>query len=556
MKDHELSVNEDTANPERRLNKHLLSQGTENLRNFFTTMDTLRAEIKAWSKDVDPSISRQLIALNRKIDSFEASVTLFGQVKAGKTSLTNVLSGNVALLPSDINPWTSVVTSVHMNARNANTKIRAAFKFFEDSEWDTMIKGGGRLGELADRAGADEDLERLRTQIEEMRETARQRLSGKFEALLGKTHRYGYVDAELMERYVCLGDPEEILDNPESQQGRFSDLVKSADIWLDVPQLGGSLLVRDTPGVNDTFLVREQITIQALRQSKVCVVVLSAHEALNTTDLALLRLISNYEKRQIVIFVNRIDELLRPSEQVPEIQKSIRMTLKSYQSLKDVSVLFGSALWAEMALTGDYSGLDEEATAAIDDWSENCGVEHEPDRDSFVWKLSGIPALMQTVNDCIIETDGYRHLKEIEVTLKNIAGEIAAKEALSRNAKVAEKMVGIDVPALRKVLADITKSATEALEVELAQFRDRRLLPALGEVKFNHVERARSAILEHLRQKPSDEAWEFDAKSLRTDLRSKYDKFAGDAHKNVQAIYLAAADALKVPLTWPHSGPA
>ncbi len=102
MKDHELSVNEDTANPERRLNKHLLSQGTENLQNFFTTMDTLRAEIKAWSTDVDPSISRQLIALNRKIDSFEASVTLFGQVKAGKTSLTNVLSGNVALLPSDI----------------------------------------------------------------------------------------------------------------------------------------------------------------------------------------------------------------------------------------------------------------------------------------------------------------------------------------------------------------------------------------------------------------------------------------------------------------------
>ncbi len=80
MKDHELSVNEDTANPERRLNKHLLSQGTENLRNFFATMDTLRAEINAWSKDVDPTISRQLIALNRKIDSFEASVTLFGQV--------------------------------------------------------------------------------------------------------------------------------------------------------------------------------------------------------------------------------------------------------------------------------------------------------------------------------------------------------------------------------------------------------------------------------------------------------------------------------------------
>jgi hypothetical protein len=318
------------------------------------------------------------------------------------------------------------------------------------------VRGGGRLGELAGRAGADEDLDKLRRQIEEMRETARQRLSSNFEALLGKTHKFGYVDRELIERYVCLGDPDEAELNPKSQQGRFSDITKSAEIWLDVPQISGSLLLRDTPGVNDTFMVREQITIRALRGSKVCVVVLSAHEALNTTDLGLVRLISNYENRQVILYLNRIDELARPGEQVPEILASIRNTLESVKAAKDACVLFGSARWAEMALTGDYSGLDEDAAAALDDWSRNGGIAPEDDGNSFVWKLSGIPGLMRAINERIVEGSGERHVEAIRSALHNLTSEIAAKEAIAASSKSVERLAKVDVSALRADLEQLS----------------------------------------------------------------------------------------------------
>ncbi|MDX8354918.1 dynamin family protein [Cognatiyoonia sp. IB215182] len=531
----------DTTAADQTLNQTLLCQGSEKLGQFFEKLDTLRNDIEAQGKAVDPTMSRQFTNLARKIDKFEASVTLVGQVKAGKTALTNVLSGNVALLPSDVNPWTSVVTSVHLNARAASSRTRAAFKFFDDSEWDAMVKGGGRLGELARRAGSEDDLEKLRQQVAEMRQTARERLGGKFEALLGKTHKYGYVDAELMERYVCLGDPDELEENPTSQQGRFSDLTKSADIWLDIPEFKGALMIRDTPGVNDTFMVREQITIRALRGSKICVVVLSANEALNTTDLALVRLISNYDDRQVILFVNRIDELPHPGTQVPEILGSIRTTLRSYPSLKDVTVVFGSARWAEMALTSDYSGMDEEAVAALADWSKNSGFARERNRDSFVWKLSGIPTLMEAVSDCIVDQYGQRHLEKVEAALQNLTADLETKDALAEMAQTAQPMVNLDVPKLRRDVGDMRKEISAELDALMTDLRDREFLPVLDQIKQAHVEEARQELLAAFVDKSAQEEWVYDAAPLRGRLRRAYEEFGESISRKVAAQYEDAA---------------
>ena len=528
---------------ERQLNRHLLVQGSEVIQPFFQTLDSLRDAVTEQSASADPAMSKKLSTLAKKIDSFEASVTLVGQVKAGKTAMVNVLSGNVGLLPSDVNPWTSVVTSLHLNARNANPKTRSQFRFFDGSEWDKMVRGGGRIGELAGRAGADEDLEKLRAQIETMRETARRRLSVSFEALLGKTHKYGYINRELIERYVCLGDPDELELNPKSQQGRFSDITKSADVWLDVPELGGSYLLRDTPGVNDTFLVREQITIQALRGSKVCVVVLSAHEALNTTDLALVRLISNYESRQVILFVNRIDELAYPSEQVAEIRESIADTLKSFSRLKGASIVFGSARWAEMALTGDCSGLDDDAEAALDDWARNSGIATDSDQMSHLWKLSGMPELMRTINERIVERSGARHLEAVRGALSNITSAMAARQALSTGRDIAGRLARLDPADLQKDLDSLSTRARQKLEETLVRLES-ELSPALDQVQDDYVTRATEALSEHLRQGNGDDGWTFNSSGLRLVLRTTYDRFSARARAQVESVFYGAASDL------------
>jgi hypothetical protein len=131
---------------------------------------------------------------------------MIGQVKAGKTSLVNAMVGRPGLLPADINPWTSVITSLHVSPRIRESAQHAKFSFFSEEEWSNLLNRGGRVGELARRAGADKELETVRAQLEEMREKSRQRLGKSFELLLGQQHDYGYVDPELVERYVCLGD--------------------------------------------------------------------------------------------------------------------------------------------------------------------------------------------------------------------------------------------------------------------------------------------------------------------------------------------------------------
>ncbi len=189
------------------------------------------------------------------------------------------------------------------------------------------------------RAGADEELEKVRQQIAEMREKTKAAPGTQVRTAAGQKHSYAELSDELVQRYVCMGDDFEDLDE-DDQQGRFADITKSADLYLTAPSIPMPLCLRDTPGVNDTFMMREQITINALRDSRICVVVLSAHQALSSMDMGLIRLISNVKSREVVIFVNRIDELSDPGAQVPEIRDSILQTLADNNGPENPSYLW------------------------------------------------------------------------------------------------------------------------------------------------------------------------------------------------------------------------
>ncbi|MEM9787086.1 MAG: dynamin family protein, partial [Pseudomonadota bacterium] len=306
---------------------------------------TLADVVKLGGQDTEKKAARVI----KQLRSFEPSVTMIGQIKSGKTSLVNAMIGRPELLPADVNPWTSVVTSLHLNAPLPADAPTATFQFFSQGEWDHLVENGGRIGELSARAGADEELEKVRQQIAEMREKTKTRLGRKFELLLGQKHNYAELTDDLVQRYVCMGDDFEDMEE-EDQQGQFADITKSADLYLKAQAIPMPLCLRDTPGVNDTFMMREQITINALRDSRICVVVLSAHQALSSMDMGLIRLISNVKAREVIIFVNRIDELSNPAEQVPEIRDSILQTLADHNGPENPQLIFGSAYWANIAL--------------------------------------------------------------------------------------------------------------------------------------------------------------------------------------------------------------
>ena len=501
---------------------------------------TLQDVVRLGGADAEKKSSK----LIKQLRSFEPSITMIGQIKAGKTSLVNAMVGRPELLPADVNPWTSVVTSLHLNAEIPDDAPTASFQFFSKDEWDHLVENGGRIGELSARAGADEELEKVRRQIAEMREKTKARLGRKFELLLGQKHNYAELNDGLMQRYVCMGDDFEDLDD-EDQQGRFAVITKSADLYLDTNALPMPICIRDTPGVNDTFMMREQITINALRDSRICVVVLSAHQALSSMDMGLIRLISNVKAREVIIFVNRIDELADPANQVPEIRDSIMQTLADNNGPENPEVIFGSAYWANVALSPELDEIVSDSAEALYNWAESALSAEAANMGTheLVWHLSGMPQLYAALSERIAEGPGAEILAASRKKALNLVSGVRASDEMVTMRLEGDEVTVMSPEALSthldKLEAEHLTLLNEKLDIVFQQFASR-----VDQSHKRFLDRALESLLQHLEAKGEEEIWQYSPDGLRMLLRTSYQVMRRNVGATCQDVYGAAAVAI------------
>lgn len=525
-------------------NAHLLGRGFEGLEPYLQKSRALRQALVALGKMGDKSTNRTARRLHHQLKHAEPSITMIGQVKAGKTSLVNAMVGFPDLLPADVNPWTSVVTSLHLNPHVAQEDNRASFRFFDLEEWSRLLDRGGRIGELASRAGAEEELEKVREQVIEMREKSRERLGDKFELLLGQQHDYGYFDNELIERYVCLGDDFEDDFETSQAQGRFADITKSAEIFMHRPEMPMPLCIRDTPGVNDTFMIREQITIRAIRESRICVVVLAAHQALSSVDMALIRLIANVKSREVIIAVNRCDELSDPINQIPQIRDSIRKTLIEHDGPKEAQIIFSSAYCATAALTGNMDAVDEDTLRAMTAWAVEDGRVTDPEAltpEELLWDISGLPSIYSALSERISDGAGQDMLDRIAKSAMNLANGLnAAHQVVSRresDAGLPPLEKGQLEGELKRIEDESIAAMNSAFEETIEEFHNR-----LGRSHRSFLERATGSLLKHLEENGESEVWEYDPSGLRILLRTAYQVFGRKAQKTTKDLLIQTAE--------------
>ncbi len=530
------------ATPVPAVERRLLDRGLNRFHAFEATTRSLRSALETLRTLADPATAKRVDRLLRQLDTQEPSVTMIGQIKSGKTSLVNALVGYPDLLPADVNPWTSVVTSLHLNPETPAFENKASFQFFDEDEWDRLISGGGRIGELASRAGADDELQKIQRQVAEMREKSRARLGRKFEIMLGQKRDYGYFDKDLIQRYVCLGD----VDAPEGdQQGRFADITRSADLDLQRPGLPFKLCIRDTPGVNDTFMMREQITIKSIRDSRICVVVLSAHQALSSTDLALIRLISNVKSRDVIIFVNRIDELQDPTVQIPTIEKSIRNTLAQHQGPSDPQIIFGSAMWASKALKNELAELPTQSANALLNWAKASPLAEEAceDAEALAWDLSGLPQLLDCIGERVENGIGDVTVQRIAESALNLANGLIAADQIGRAPADLSEQPNFSVEAAQSEVSRIADQARRELAAEfdtiLAGFTAR-----IDRAQTSFLERATSALLVHLDKYGEDSPWTYDPAGLRVLLSSSHKVLAAKSNSAFQSAAETSATSI------------
>jgi ElaB/YqjD/DUF883 family membrane-anchored ribosome-binding protein len=519
-----------------------LSAGLEELEAFAKRISDLDETLEELAEMTGENATRSVERLRRTLAEFEPSVTLLGQVKSGKTSLVNAMAGWSDLLPSDVNPWTSVVTSLHLSPGKERAEIGARFRFMTEEEWDRLLTKGGRIGELAGRAGAESELEKIREQVETMREKSRERLGKKFELLLGQEHEYGFFDKNLVERYICLGD-DFVMEGDEGgseDQGRFADITRSADLYLNSPTVPVALCLRDTPGVNDTFMMREQVTIQAIRESRLCVVVLSAHQALTAVDMGLIRLISNLKSRDVIVFVNRIDELSNPRTQIPEIEKSIRQTLSDQNGPTEAEIIFGSAYWANKVLSGGLENMSELSSAALLDYAESAlaGVDVGPSPSDMVWELSGLPDLFRAMSDRIVADAGEAMLTKVANSAVTVASsqKVAQTIMIAGRGEASEVGTGMTMYDARARFDELAQAHREKLGRELdrliADYQQRA-----DRAHANFVERATHSLISHLERWGEDDVWEYSPTGLRMLLRSAYNVFGTRVQSVTSSCY-------------------
>jgi signal recognition particle receptor subunit beta len=294
-----------------------------------------------------------LDAARRQLDERSCRIAVIGQIKAGKSTFINALSRRPGLLPTDINPWTVVVTALHFRNGPIPPEHAAVFHLFSVDEWRELAEGRGRLRELTERLvpGFQSDL--LRAQLEVMRKRAERRLGPKFAELLGQCHRYPTVAPQILTDYVSAGDD----DSGPGRRRHYSDITRSADLYFNDGPFAFPLTLIDTPGTNDPFLVRDEITRRSLENPDIYVFVVSALQPLSAGDIAMLRLLNGLNKDRIVVFINRADQLPNLNSDAADVKAAIERRLHAEFPSLNIPVVYGSAWLGSLRLQAEAGEL-------------------------------------------------------------------------------------------------------------------------------------------------------------------------------------------------------
>jgi signal recognition particle receptor subunit beta len=495
-----------------------------------------------------------LAAARQQLEQRACRIAVIGQIKAGKSTFINALAERPGLLPTDINPWTVVVTALHFRSAATPPEHAAVFHLFSVDEWKELADGGGRLRELTERLvpGFQSDL--LRAQLEVMRKRAERRLGPRFAELLGKCHRFATVTPEVLEDYVSAGD-ETSRPCAVGKRRHYSDITRAADLYFNEGPFAFPITLIDTPGTNDPFLVRDEITRRSLENPDIYVFVVSALQLLSAGDVAMLRLLNGLYKDRIVVFINRIDQLPDPASDAAAVRATIEKRLSAEFPTLQIPVVCGSARLASLRLEADRAdcaGRLPVRASAVRNARLQALIERAPDnrlladcsRDerpraptkhassgmrevsaaiTGLMCTSGIAMLLRQIAVCLAEL-----VRTAEVTdraeLESIDALLGARrqETVDRRRRLEEEQGSLaafeeHADRLQASFRDVEAHFKELLATATEALRDR-----LGAVVREFAEREAGALREALQERPRQSVWRCDIMPLRHELEAVY----------------------------------
>jgi signal recognition particle receptor subunit beta len=534
---------------------------------------------------LDPALAQLTEAMLGFLEKQVCRIAVIGQIKAGKSTFVNALAQRPDILPVDVNPWTAVITRLNFGAPEGR-QSGASFHFFSAEEWRRLSCGGGRLRELAGRLDREAPLNDLRGDFDDLERRAVGRLGAGFSTLLGKHHLFSAITPEVVERYVAAG-PNPGAGTPEPGHdrhttGQFSDITKTAELFFDLQPFGQPSVVIDTPGANDPFLVRDEITLQHLGAADIYVVVLTAQQPFSAADLNLLRTLRGLRQERVIVLINRIDGLADIASESRDISAYVREMLRREFPGRDIPVVAGSAWWGRYALSLedasdplDTSPLTPEFFA----YARACGAVSESDERAWaeglaprramaqaLYTASGTPKVAGMVSDLMLGSAAACNVARTAEALALVssgAKVLLKRELEARAALLCHIEAGVapsdDQMAEALAALERIRGASEKLRCVLddAEFRFRTVtrggVDTLGAALRDALVRATAEEMQSYRAVAHRggpmKGWRCDALRIRQQMAAAFIRVFDDASRTIATIRDEVAAELNAALS-------
>ncbi len=256
-----------------------------------------------------------------------------------------------------------------------------------------------------------------------------------------------------------------------------------------------------------------------LSENNVALIVLRADLLLDAVDFSLVRLLREPSRHPMILFLNRIDLLKSPACDIVKIRARLDDILARHHTGAPPSVIFGSLAWAEAAQSGRLASLPDDSKESLLALAEVADVDGDDHAPSFVWKLSGLPDLMDAIGLALEESPLRRMLGKIRRHLQVALADLdVGKQGMAS---------GLDPSlAVQLSVAEATHRA-EALAQRLTVEMDRQIDHIVAQVR-TRIERvgseyAKAEISEMqllLDGKDVPLQWDVDPFRVRLQLRS------------------------------------
>jgi hypothetical protein len=257
--------------------------------------------------------------------------------------------------------------------------------------------------------------------------------------------------------------------------------------------------------------------------------------------MGLIRLITNLKSRDVIIFVNRIDELANPAAQVGEIEKSIRDTLARHQGPVDAEIIFGSAYWANKVLSDEIDSLAPASAASLVNWAEHAlhGKDLSRKPAEMIWHLSGMERLNRAIAEHLVSSVGNPHLRKIASAAVTIAGSLQAANTVRVSGL--EPGLNPDIAGLADEFATLAAFHTSRLSDDLLAKRHAHENRS-DRAHASFLERATHSLVMHLEDYGEEIVWEYDPNGLRILLKTAYAAYVAKATSTAKQHYRLAVE--------------